>query len=79
MPVYEYVCTTCRSRFEKLRSMDTFQETTPCPDCGTPAARALSVFAAFTRGANGEMQAMSGGGCACGAGGACGCSAGMQF
>ncbi len=79
MPVYEYLCTTCRSRFEKLRSMDTFQETIPCPDCGTPAARALSVFAAFTRGANGEMEAMFGGGCACGAGGACACSAGMEF
>jgi putative FmdB family regulatory protein len=79
MPVYEYVCTTCRSRFEKLRSMDTSQETTPCPGCGTPAPRALSVFAAFTSGANGEMEAMFGGGCACGAGGACGCAPGMQF
>jgi len=79
MPVYEYVCTTCRGRFEKLRSMDTAQETTPCPDCGTPAARALSVFAAFTRGDNGEMQAMSGGGCGCGTGGACACAAGMEF
>ena len=79
MPVYEYVCTTCRIRFEKLRSMDTSHEAAPCPDCGSQAARALSVFAAFTRGASGEMEAMFGGGCACGAGGACGCSAGMEF
>ena len=79
MPVYEYVCIACRSRFERLRSMDTFQEPSPCPDCGTLAARALSVFAAFTSGANGEMEAMFGGGCACGAGGACACSAGVDF
>ena len=71
MPLYEYVCTTCRNRFEKLGSMNASTEAVPCPDCGSQAARAISVFASFTRGAGGEMQAVAGGGmCACGGTGA---------
>ena len=34
MPVYEYVCTTCRTRFEKLRPMSNMDDEVPCPDCG---------------------------------------------
>ena len=80
MPIYEYVCTTCRNRFEKMRPMETSREDVACPDCGTSAPRALSMFAAFTRGSGSELEAIAGGGgCACGMGGACGCSAGMQF
>jgi len=76
MPIYEYVCTTCRSRFEKIRSMEASHEMSPCPDCSSPAARALSVFAAFAKSPGGEMVPVGGGdigGCADG----CGCSAGM--
>ena len=29
MPVYEYVCTTCRNRFEKLRTMDKMDDEAP--------------------------------------------------
>ena len=80
MPVYEYVCTTCRNRFEKMRSMDTYQEGAPCPDCGSPSARALSMFAAFAKSPGGEMVPVGGGGgCGCADGGGCGCSAGMEF
>lgn len=80
MPIYEYVCTTCRNRFERMRPMEASREETACPDCGTPAPRALSMFAAFSRGIGGDMEAIAGGGgCACGMGGACGCSAGMDF
>ena len=50
MPVYEYVCTTCRNRFEKLRPMDKMDDEAPCPDCGNETSRALSVFAAFIHG-----------------------------
>ena len=79
MPVYEYVCTTCRNRFEKLRPMDKMDDEAPCPDCGNETSRALSVFASFRVGDGGEMEFLSGmGGCGCGAGGACGCSA-MDF
>ncbi len=82
MPVYEYVCTTCRNRFEKLRPMDKMDDEAPCPDCGNETSRALSVFAAFITDEYGNTRATSnlaaGGGCGCGAGGACGCS-GMDF
>ena len=47
MPVYEYVCATCRNRFEKLRPMSEMDDEAPCPDCGGDTSRALSVFAAF--------------------------------
>lgn len=79
MPIYEYVCTTCSLRFQKLRSMEASKESGSCPDCGSRAARALSVFAAFTRGSNGDMESMISGGCGCGVGGACGCASGMGF
>ncbi len=79
MPVYEYVCTTCRNRFEKLRPMAEMDDEAPCPDCGSQTSRALSVFAAFITDDYGNTRPTtnlgSGGGCACGAGGACACSA----
>ena len=49
MPIYEYACPTCRNRFERMRSMDSFDDPSPCPDCGTPSTRVLSMFAAFTK------------------------------
>ncbi len=76
MPLYEYVCTTCRNRFEKLRPMESAGEDANCPDCGSPAPRALSVFASFSRSEGGEMQAFGGGGCAgCGGGSCASCAA----
>ncbi|MBF8267393.1 MAG: hypothetical protein HW388_901 [Dehalococcoidia bacterium] len=74
MPIYEYVCSTCRNRFEKLRPMASVEEAASCPDCGSPAKKALSVFASFSRSAGGEMPAMAGGGeCAYAASGQCAC------
>lgn len=71
MPVYEYFCPTCKSRFERLRAMNEAADTSNCPDCATPARKALSVFAAVSRGADGFTAPISGagGGCACGSGG----------
>ncbi|MBI4199761.1 MAG: zinc ribbon domain-containing protein [Chloroflexi bacterium] len=73
MPLYEYVCPQCDTRFEKLRPMTDGVEA-QCPRCSTPARRVISLFAAFTRGEAGESRAVAGGGCACSAGGACGCA-----
>lgn len=71
MPLYEYVCPTCEVKFEKLRPMTNGHEAA-CPACGTESPRVLSMFAAFSKGSNGEMAAVGGVGC----GGACpaGCS-----
>ena len=37
MPIYEYVCMSCESHFEELVRYD---ETPPCPDCGSDAGEA---------------------------------------
>jgi len=62
MPIYEYVCHNCQHRFEKLQSMS-FSGEVKCPECGESARRAISVFAAVTKGANGEFSSITGGAC----------------
>jgi len=44
MPLYEYHCDTCDKTSEK--SFKQQAETTPCPDCGQEAFKAVSVFEA---------------------------------
>ena len=75
MPIYEYACSGCGSRFEKL--VRRFAEEVSCPSCASAAVdKQLSVFAV---GASGSSPAMGGceapgGGCGAGpcGGGACG-------
>ncbi len=77
MPIYEYACNGCGSRFEKL--VRRFAEEVSCPGCGGAAVdKQLSVFAV---GASSSAKAASGSACGvpeagCGAGacggGACG-------
>ena len=73
MPLYEYSCTTCKIRFERLASMSESTDTASCPDCGSRSLRAISAFASFSRGIVGEMQPVATGGgggmCACGGSG----------
>jgi len=57
MPIFEYRCKTCGEEIEKISSKPL--EEIPCPACGQPAKRVLSVFATTT------SSAPSG----CGAGG----------
>jgi len=42
MPVYEYECTKCKHRFDKLKSFSQSDEPERCPQCRAPARRALS-------------------------------------
>ena len=35
MPIYEYSCTICDNRFDRLRSMSQMDAEAPCPDCGS--------------------------------------------
>ena len=75
MPLYEFACRRCHNTFERLISFATAEEGVACPSCGEPEARRLiSTFAAFSKGAAGEVNAFAGGsgGC-CGGGCACGC------
>ena len=75
MPLYEYVCSDCDTRFELRRPMERSAEGTTCARCEAPAHRVLSVFAAVTTSAGGEEVAaavggmggcgLDGGGCPC--------------
>lgn len=76
MPMYEYGCLSCHSRFDRLRRMDQDDSGVSCPTCQSAAVeRRLSVFAAHTRGATSPAAEVAapaastcGGGCA-----GCGC------
>ena len=72
MPVYEYYCPTCATKFEKLRPMAAADEPVSCAAGHPKAQRLISVFARPARGGAAlEELPMAGGGCACG--GACSC------
>ena len=75
MPVYEYYCSNCRTKFDALRPMSDADVAIKCEHCeSTRTARVLSMFFA-SAGSRGESASPSdfggGGGCACG--GQCGC------
>jgi len=62
MPVYEYVCPECNSRFDELRPVSRMNEPARCLCGHTRAARVLSTFTALTRN-GGEVNEVSSGGC----------------
>ncbi len=70
MPLYEYFCSDCRTKFDALRPMSQADDPIACEKCeGGHTARVLSVFAAVSNGKS--VAGTSEAGCACG--GACGC------
>ena len=72
MPLYEFYCPPCGVQFEVLRPMSKSDEPATCPSGHTTANRIVSMFATFTRSADGQLQPIADtGGCACG--GACAC------
>jgi putative FmdB family regulatory protein len=77
MPIYEYVCADCRSKFEKL--VRRWGDAVDCPGCGSAAVeKQLSTFAVASSGSASASSAegcgMPEGGCGAGAcgGGVCG-------
>lgn len=67
MPVYEYVCADCQRTFARLRPMSKADVPLPCAECGgSHTKRAISLFAAVSRGSNGESTPVSGTGGGCG-------------
>jgi putative FmdB family regulatory protein len=78
MPLYEYYCTDCRTKFEALRPMDKADASIQCKNCeSVRTSRALSLFAAHRKVGGGSATSterfggsMAGGGCC---GGMCGC------
>jgi putative FmdB family regulatory protein len=75
MPIYEYICEECETRFEKI--VINKQQEIACPKCaGKKNTLQLSVFSAANGSANGTAKSPSsfsggGGGSCCGGG--CGC------
>jgi putative FmdB family regulatory protein len=64
MPIFEYVCEDCGTKFEKLVRRD--GDPIACPDCGlSHLALALSTFAAHSNGKSKSagMPACPGGMC----------------
>lgn len=72
MPLYEYKCPTCDTRFELRRSMSEASDAATCPD-GHPAVKLLSVFASVgaSSGSSSAPAPMPTGGGGCG--GHCAC------
>ncbi|MFN2589782.1 MAG: zinc ribbon domain-containing protein [Actinomycetota bacterium] len=69
MPIYEFVCTRCGDRAERLQGL---ADAPPaCRACGTPGMRReISLIAGLV---GGDRPAPQTAGCACG--GACACGA----
>lgn len=76
MPLYEYYCADCRTKFEALRPMSKADSAIQCKSCESMrTSRVLSLFATHTKAEAGGTSSPSfsgnmGGGCC---GGHCGC------
>jgi putative FmdB family regulatory protein len=74
MPIYEYLCEDCGSKFEKLVRRSSDAPELACPSCGQKHLRQeLSTFAAHTDGASkqADLPVCPNAGC-CGNSGMCG-------
>lgn len=55
MPLYEYRCATCGSRFEVLRRVGQGSEGLACPECGRAGVeKQFSTFAGSVSGGGGS-------------------------
>ena len=43
MPVYEFVCSSCKHKFEMVRSFSQSGEPAPCPKCGAQVMKKMSL------------------------------------
>ena len=51
MPIYEYKCEKCKSKFEVLQSINADNKGLTCPKCGEPKPKKVfSLFSSFGRG-----------------------------
>lgn len=60
MPLYEYHCRTCEETFEKLQRQP--EQEVPCPHCGKPAKRTVSLFSGATESGGGGCASPAGSG-----------------
>jgi putative FmdB family regulatory protein len=74
MPIYEYVCSDCKCRFELLRPVSRSGEDAGCPKCKKASKRVPSRFASFEKTVDGNSAPIAGGGGGCSSCGASSCS-----
>ncbi|MFC1900452.1 FmdB family zinc ribbon protein [Chloroflexota bacterium] len=63
MPIYEYVCTDCKEKFELLRPFSRADEEAECPQCDNTAERVLSTICCITTNENGVTSSIAGNSC----------------
>ncbi len=61
MPLYEYYCPQCETRFELLRPMGRSDDPATCPSGHQGAERVMSVFSSVSKGADGQTAPIGGG------------------
>ncbi len=72
MPLYEYYCAECHTKFEALRPMSKADAAIQCKSCeSVRTSRVLSLFAVNTGASGGSSSMPSGGGYPAGGGGGC--------
>ena len=72
MPIYEYLCDDCGTKFEKLVRRSAAAVEVECPACGEAhVSEQISTFAAHANGTAREAMPSCGGGM-CGTPGYCG-------
>jgi putative FmdB family regulatory protein len=73
MPLYEYYCAECRTKFEVRRPMREADSAVACKNCDSQrTSRLLSLFATINSSSSaGQMMSENSGGGCCG--GSCGC------
>ncbi|MCL2679094.1 MAG: zinc ribbon domain-containing protein [Dehalococcoidia bacterium] len=77
MPIYEYVCPDCKTKFEQMRPMSQSDASADCIKCGVSSPRTLSRFACLAKDDTGYTAPLGGGGCSGCTSGSCGsCGAG---
>ena len=71
MPLYEYLCQRCETKFELLRPMSRSDEPATCPSGHEGAERVLSMFSSFSKGADGFSTPVGGSPCSSCSSGSC--------
>ena len=60
MPIYEYVCSDCKNKFEQMRPLSQCSLPADCPKCHKQASRKMSTFSALSATLGGVPKAVPG-------------------